>query len=373
MNIRSAILVILSFVLVTACKKKDPLPECYDDVCEESETYISCPRDCWLEDIFPLLVNGGRADWSKDGTDIIAFDAAFDPDGYYDIAIMNPDATGIKCLTCNNPLLPKHNGNPVWHPNGNWIVFQGEKRFHVGTSEFSVPSIGTQCDLYAISTDGTKLFPLTYLADSPNNGVLNPTFSPDGTKLAWSRMLVEATSVPKEFYGKWRLQVADFAVVNDTPRISNVIDIIPGDDVYYANHGFSNDAEHLIFSSNMYTLQAPAIANQIYKMKISDQSWTALTDMEYNETASYIPSRDKIMWATSVGNMAGTDLWMMDADGNNKERLSFFNYGNYIETSADPLKVGDISWSPDGRYMLCFAERDPVLGTGDIYVFSFAN
>ncbi len=65
-----------------------------------------------------------RVYWSHSGNNLIVFDKLGD-DGYYDIFTMNPDGSGKLCLTCNNPSIPqKHNGNPSWHPTGDWIVFQ---------------------------------------------------------------------------------------------------------------------------------------------------------------------------------------------------------------------------------------------------------
>ncbi|NNF02293.1 MAG: hypothetical protein HKN22_06380 [Bacteroidia bacterium] len=352
-----------------ACKSGKRNAECYDDVCEEPETFIDCPRDCWLADMQLVLGNAGRVDWSQDGSNIIAYDVISGPDGYYDVALMNPNASGIKCLTCNVPGLPqKNNGNPAWHPGGDWIAFQSEKQNHGGTSEFSTPSKGVFNDLWIISTDGTKVHQLTDYANNPNNGVLNPVFSPDGTKIAWSRLLVTASAIPKEIYGQWRIEIANFSVVNDTPRVSNIITTIPGDNVYYAIHGFSPDGQHLLFSSNMYTLQPPPVASQLFRLKVSDQSWEALTDAGYNEHASYVPHWDKIIWGTDLENDPGNDYWLMNTDGTNKERLTFFNFPGYFESQPGPCWAGDMAWHPSGKWMMFYVEKDPILELGDIYM-----
>jgi len=65
-------------------------------------------------------------DWSHQ-KDKIAF-GKWANDGYVDVYLMNPDGSDRECLTCNKPGCPqKHNGNPAWHPAGDYIVFTAEK------------------------------------------------------------------------------------------------------------------------------------------------------------------------------------------------------------------------------------------------------
>ncbi len=70
-----------------------------------------------------IVARGGRVDWCK--TSNIIAHSRYGRDGYYDVWIMRPDASGVKCITCNNPRIPQlHNGQPAWHPDGRYIVFQ---------------------------------------------------------------------------------------------------------------------------------------------------------------------------------------------------------------------------------------------------------
>ncbi|GAB4262409.1 MAG: hypothetical protein Kow0079_18360 [Vicingaceae bacterium] len=77
----------------------------------------------------------GRPEFSFDGKQL-AYHAK-DGKTNYDIYISDADGENVRCLTCNHPELPnKHIGQPSWHPNGEWIVFQAEKENHV------LPKIG---------------------------------------------------------------------------------------------------------------------------------------------------------------------------------------------------------------------------------------
>ncbi|MFI5204527.1 MAG: hypothetical protein ACHQF2_08540, partial [Flavobacteriales bacterium] len=75
---------------------------CANDICETGETKATCPRDCWLDTIWFTLPGGGRVDWAKDGSNLIAFDFKIQADGYFDVYTMRPDTSLKQCITCGN-------------------------------------------------------------------------------------------------------------------------------------------------------------------------------------------------------------------------------------------------------------------------------
>lgn len=122
--------------------------------------------------------DGGRVDWSRSGNNLIAFDK-LGADGYFDVYVMKPDGSDENCLTDKPGLLPqKHNGQPAWHPSGEYIVFQAEKEFHYGSSNWSVPGSGINCDLWVVTSDGNSFYQLTDLPLLPPRGVLHPPLLP---------------------------------------------------------------------------------------------------------------------------------------------------------------------------------------------------
>src|SRR5215469_11715944 len=75
------------------------------------------------QSITTLQYEGGRVDWSADGS-LVAFDR-IGPDGWFDLWTMYPDGTGAACITCGKiGFSTENNGNPAWHPSGKFIAYQ---------------------------------------------------------------------------------------------------------------------------------------------------------------------------------------------------------------------------------------------------------
>ncbi|MFI5203331.1 MAG: T9SS type A sorting domain-containing protein, partial [Flavobacteriales bacterium] len=316
---------------------------------------------------------GGRVDWAKDGSNLIAFDFKIQADGYFDVYTMRPDTSLKQCITCGNVLVPqKHNGQPAWHPSGNWIVFQAEKAVHPGLSTFCTPGKGVYNDLWVITPDGTSACQLTNLPVTGDNGVLHPHFSNDGTKLSWSQLVKASQFQTGLELGSWILCVADF----NGCSISNIQTFMPGDSVFYENHGFSHDDSSLVFTSNFLVGQSTLTYNNIYTINIYTQALKQLTSVKYNEHATYIPGINKICWGTNKENQIinpGMDYWIMNPDSSNKQRITYFNKPGHFETAGNSVRTVDHSWNATGDSLVAYVGKGSFLAadTGDIYILKF--
>ena len=101
----------------------------------------------------------------------IAFDSY--RDGASDIYVMSPDGSGLTNLTRNGA---ESSWRPVWSPDGRRIAFQLAPGFDIGV----------------INADGSGKVNLTNTVpqaagDRSNNEESHPTWSPDGTSIAYSR------------------------------------------------------------------------------------------------------------------------------------------------------------------------------------------
>lgn len=77
-----------------------------------------------------------------------------------------------------------------------------------------------------------------------------------------------------------------------------------------------------------------------------------LTDKDYNEHAFYTPDGSKIVWMTNTNTKTGTDWWMMDANGGNKTRLTWFNDKKSSQYAGRTVWCGFGSFSPDATQFI---------------------
>jgi Tol biopolymer transport system component len=319
---------------------------------------------------------GGRVDWSA-RRNLIAFDK-LGPDDFFDIYTMTPEGGEERCLTCDKPQLPnKMIGNPSWHPSGDYIVFQAQnsyRGFGRITNYFANPGAGINNDIWVMDAAGKQFWQITKL--QPRVGaVLHPHFSPDGTKLLWAQRV----STRGLTAGVWSLRVADFVVVNGVPGVRNERTLQPGaQNKLYETHGFSADGRSIIFSGNLERGQSE-FHGDIYTFNLASGELKNLTNSmeEWDEHAHFSPDGRTIVWMTSKAQPyklraddLKTDFWLMNADGSNKRRLTYFNHPGHPHYMKDGVAAADGSWSPDGRRFAAYLIVDVRRG-GKIVMIDF--
>ena len=293
--------------------------------------------------------NGGRVDWSHTNDTIVH--SRYGKDGYYDLWIMNPDGSNVRCLTCDNSKIPQlHNGQPAWHPSGDYIVFQSQDPSlpHSKLEDYTLtqPGHGKHNNLWITDPNGDNFYQLTNIGQ--NRALLHPHFSHDGSKLAWSEQVGENVL-------NWAIMIADF-VETPEPHLENIKSYQPKGEVWYEVHGFSIDDSKILCTIGTEGY----FGYDIWEMEITTQELTQLTNRPdiWDEHAHYSPNGKKIVWVSSDGytydpsswwQTLKTDLWIMDADGSNKQRVTHFNEPGYPEYAKKRVIVSDSSWSPNGK------------------------
>ena len=319
---------------------------------------------------------GKSLDWSHE-KDLIA-SSRRGLDGYYDVFVMRPDGSEETNLTSGRPGCPqKHNGNPAWHPSGGYIVFTAQKEdAPPAVREWAIPGTGFCCDLWLMTSDGKSFYQLTdYPLGKPVRGVIHPQFSHDGTKLFWAERVSRGTS----FGGGWVLKTADFELEGNAPRLENVKTIEPGDrSCFCESHAFSGDDGKVLFSGNLLAAQ-PDTGLDIWELDLETEELKRLTDSfeDWDEHAHYSPDGSSIAWMSSSGfdieygstkghdwaDYLTTELWLMDADGSNRERLTFFNEPGHPEyMGGRRCVVSDSAWSPDGERIVALVASETQRG-----------
>lgn len=309
-----------------------------------------------------LQEEGGRVSWLH-AENLIAFDKTGE-DGYTDIFVTSLHGLHTECLACDNPGVPQsHNGNPAWHPSGQYLVFQAEDPTLQGFSApaglekyVTSPGMGINNNIWVMTADGSKCWQLTHVKD--HYGALHPHFSPDGTYLLWSEII----SPQMDKIGHWAIKLANFSTENGL-TLENIRTLQPENLQLYEVHGFSSDGEKILFSGveeGRYYYDM-----EIYTMDLHTGGVTQLTDNdEWDEHAHFAPD-GRIVWVSSEGipqpkgdslqdtiaNPPKLDYWIMNEDGSHKYRLSGFNHPDAPEYVAVPgsIGLGDFDWGPDGR------------------------
>lgn len=321
---------------------------------------------------------GGRVDWGPTG--LIAFDQQGD-DQWFDVWTMKPDGSEKKCLTCSGSHPKLHNGNPAWHPSGNFIVFQSldERIPQPFWGEiyklYTGPGAGVNNNIWIMAGDGSKAWRMTDLGKG--KGVLHPHFSPDGNWLVWA----ELTNPKPSPTGTWVIKRAAFSEENGKPRLNNIETLTPGKLQFYETHSFTPDGQSLLFSGMKFDGDDNGF--DIYKYTFVDQKLEILTEEkkgEWDEHAQVSPDGSKIVWMSSMGVsqkhrtnglLVRTDYWMMNADGSDKKRFTWFNEKGAAQYLPGHIISADISWSPDGKQLVAYVEDNPkAKSPGDIVLIS---
>jgi len=206
--------------------------------------------------------------WSPDGKRIL-----FQADDAEDIFIMDADGSNVQRLT-TTPGAGKFSSGGAWSPDGSWIAFSSNRD---GDGD-------TDGDIYVMAADGSNVKRLTDTPGKQFSG--RPQWSPDGK---W--ILFESTR--DQDSDKW-LEVAELYVM-DTDG-SNVQRL-----TYTTDRGgsfmgvWSPDARKIAF-----------VSGPVAKTQTGDENRRALVSGDVSR-----------QWFDS------REIYVMDADGSNVQRLTF--------------------------------------------------
>jgi Tol biopolymer transport system component len=304
-----------------------------------------------------LTENGGHLAWHPK-EDLIAFDR-LDSRGYFRPWLMQSDGSKQGLLKITIPNFPtKHAGQPAWHPSGDYLALQAQQENSPKWIQTkAAPGAGVLNDLWIISADGwrgRKVVALPSRVNKDAAALLHPHFSPDGKQLIWS----ERISGDAKPFGEWVIRLANVSFSSDgEPMLSNIRTFTPGHKKsFYETHNFHPDGRSFLFTGQQ------DVGLEIYALDIDTEKTTRLTrDPEaWDEHAHFSPDGLKTVWMSSRGLRftinpfdLQTEFWLMDADGSNPKRLTYF----HDPASAHALRrdfavAADVAWSPNGKSLI---------------------
>ena len=219
---------------------------------------------------------------------------------------------------------------PSWSPDGTKIAFSYSPGFVIN-------NLMAPYKIDTMNADGSDRARLTINPEDKH-----PSWSPDGTKLALSSVRDDDVSRSVEIY----VMNADGS---NRTRLTN--------NWYNDWHpSWSSDGTKIAFSS------ARDGTREIYVMDADGSGQTNLTNNPgWDQAPSWSPDATKI--AFSSARDGNHDIYVMNADGSNRTRLT--------DNSAIDLNP---SWSPDGSMIAFSSDRDGKMGRwtvpNEIYVMN---
>ena len=240
---------------------------------------------------------------------LIAYVETDDPgDGPWRIVTIEPDGSGRHVLTAE----PGRYGEPASSPDGSRLAL--------------TVTLGTATSRIAtMNADGSGLKELTYCSPPECLSDTSPTWSPDGSELAWARVSGAGAVIPESIF-----------VVGDQRPATKPTLALPGL-VIVGGLAWSPDGTSIAFDAS----KAGTKRFSIYEVDVNSGAVTQLTDCPITECSigdlhpSWAPDGSGIVFARDG------DLYVMNRNGSDVRQLY----------SCRPSCTGAMApvWSPDGR------------------------
>jgi len=324
-------------------------------------------KNAKVEKMRVLLQSGARPHWSPDSKSIL-FDRR-GSDGYADVYMTDLSGNVSDVTSEKSGIGKKNNGNAVFHPSGDFVVFisEEEKHFLSRNKLMGDPGLGLYCNLWATDAKGSKFWQLTDIPirrkmfeKTPVVATVNPHFNEDGSMLVWTERYDRGGN-----WGKWRVKGADFVVRGGSPKLENERVLFqPSTGNYVTAMGFLG-SHRLLVAGNLEGQHE--FGMDLYSLNIKSKRVKNLlsTPDLWEEGACISPDRKRIVFMSNrdspykldqgnknwASQLLEREYYMINSDGSGLERLTYFNDSSAKEYLGGRNMVAVCEFSPNGRYI----------------------
>jgi hypothetical protein len=305
---------------------------------------------------------------------------------------MQPDGSEVFNLTGNTNDVPiGFVGQPAWHPNGEYIIFQVENENSQGM-RYNHMAWGINQDLWIIKKDGTAA---EKIWETPlNHAALHAHFNADGTKIIFAEriatndVLYSPTETPggENPWAGWQIHIADFDISKTgTDKFSNHRILFGQGEAknrgFFESHGFIDD-NTIIYS---HTAGGARYVDDIYTANLDGGNIVNLiqSPFSWEEHGKFSPSGKSLLFLSSRINpdwewpdddvlSLRTELYLKTES--DIERLTNFNAEGDIDKR---YLASDSDWDSKGkRIVVQVAPLDDVTGQAynpEIWMITFSE
>jgi Tol biopolymer transport system component len=235
-----------------------------------------------------------------------------DMDGDNEIYLLTGDS--LKKLTDNT----WDDVYPRWSPDGKRIVFSANKNGHY--------------ELYVMDDNGKNIIQMT---TSPEDN-MDPVWAPDGRSIVFAKRV-------KKLIGK---QLSVWTLDLSSKQESRTIPEFPGPNILPT---LSPSAPLLAFTGGR------TIGWDVFLCDLNSRKYRGLTEGGKSCRPRFSPDGQTIVYVSDIADGKG-DIWTMNADGTNQQRI----------TERDKTYDYFPSWSPDGNQVVfCSSQTSKYGDKGD--------
>jgi hypothetical protein len=342
---------------------------------------------CALGDQEVLFPMSGGFSVSPADSNLIVY-ARPDATGKFQIRRRRMNTGDDVCLTCvdlaGGPLGTWHKGVPYFLSDGASFVLQVESARNPFPAVLGAPGAGWYNNVWIASPDGGTWNQLTDFPMSATvaAGVLQPVVSPDGSRIAFAQLIGDDAAGRAAYaarqivlgsnpFGIWRLTIGEFTSNSVAGTIGASVSRRPAPanantGQFFEVSGWSPDSRRVLFTSDVGKDYLHKLDLWSYDIVTGDLLNLTNSD-DFDEFGDYSPDGRRIIYMTSAGsgfqptnpnsipfgNTLATELYLMNADGSAKVRVTDLNGAGMPASLRNIGAVRGIAakmkWSADGR------------------------